>query len=194
MEPDLSRLLEDGATALMIPQVNTPERAAELVAATKFPPLGDRGLDGSGLDSGFYVKRSRDYAAEANRETALILQIETPLAVGNAEAMAAIDGVDILFMGPGDLSLRLGCTASLREPKIRAALERMRAACQQHGKPWGYPAGTIEDARELVAMGAQFLVFGNEFLGLHQYLGNCAEQLRELVGGSKKLCAPSLRL
>jgi 2-keto-3-deoxy-L-rhamnonate aldolase RhmA len=178
---DLSRILEDGATALMIPQVNTAERAHTLVAAAKFPPLGDRGLDGSGLDAGFLVGRSPTYTQEANRETALILQIETPDAVENAAAIAAVEGVDLLFMGPGDLSLRLGCAPSLQEPMIRAALDKMIAACRQAGKPWGYPAGTLDDARTLVELGAQFLVFGSEFWGIHHHLEWCARELKGLL-------------
>jgi 2-keto-3-deoxy-L-rhamnonate aldolase RhmA len=178
---DLSRMLEDGATALMIPQVNTAERARELVAAAKFPPLGDRGLDGSGLDAGFFVGRSATYPEDANRETALILQIETPEAVANAEAIAAVPGVDLLFMGPGDLSLRLGCAPSLQEPKLGAALAEMVAACKKQGKPWGYPAGTIQDARTLVEMGAQFLVFGSEFMGVLGHLQKCGAELDELL-------------
>src|SRR5437899_615375 len=79
----LSRLLEDGATGLMIPQVNTAERARLLVAATKFPPLGDRGIDGAGLDAGFWVNKPADYVQAANRETFLVVQIETPPALEN---------------------------------------------------------------------------------------------------------------
>ena len=178
----LARLLEDGATALMIPQVNTAARARELVEATKFPPLGDRGLDGSGLDAGFWVKKPNDYPQHANRETALIVQIETPLALDHAEEIAAVEGVDIVFMGPGDLSLRLGCQPSLQDPVLRAALERMAAACRKSRKPWGFPAGTIEDAKLLMDMGAQFINFGSEFFGIFQHLEACAAQWNELSG------------
>src|SRR5436190_11745620 len=80
----LSRYLEDGASALMIPMVNTAEHAKQLVDFTKFPPLGDRGLDGSGIDAGFWVGKGADYCAQANRETALIVQIETSQALENA--------------------------------------------------------------------------------------------------------------
>ncbi len=178
----LSRLLEDGATALMIPQVNTAERARQLVEAVKFPPLGERGLDGSGLDAGFWVKKLPDYPQHANRETALIVQIETPLGVENAEEIAAVDGVDIVFMGPGDLSLRLGCQPSLQDPVLRAALDRMAAACRSQHKPWGFPAGSIEDAKALIDMGAQFINFGSEFFGIFKHLETCAAQWNEAFG------------
>jgi 2-keto-3-deoxy-L-rhamnonate aldolase RhmA len=177
----LSRYLEDGASALMIPMVNTPERAAQLVGFTKFPPLGERGLDGSGIDAGYWVGRAADYTAQANRETALIVQIETPEAVENSADIAAVEGVDIVFMGPGDLSLRLGCTPSLQEPKLRAALERMAEGCAKHKKPWGFPVGTIEDARTIIGMGAQFVNFGSEFMGVMKHLETCAAEWKELV-------------
>ena len=179
----LSRYLEDGATALMIPMVNTAERARQLVDFVKFPPLGDRGIDGSGIDADFLVGKAPDYTQQANIETALIVQIETPEAVENASAIAAVNGVDIVFIGPGDLSLRLGCAASLQEPKLRAAVEQVAAACKKHGKPWGFPVGTIEDARTIAGMGAQFINFGNEFMGVMKQLETCSAQWKEAFGG-----------
>ena len=178
----LSRLLEDGATALMIPQVNTPQGAEHLVASTKYPPLGDRGLDGAGLDAGFWVNKPADYPQRANRETFLVVQIETPLAVENVDSIVAVEGVDVLFLGPGDLSLRLGCAPSLKEPKLAAALETMVAACKKHRKPWGLPVGSIEDARTIVEMGGQFLVYGSEFMSVYKQLENCQSQLDSLLG------------
>ena len=178
----LSRYLEDGATALMIPMVNTVERAKQLVEFAKFPPLGDRGLDGSGIDAGFWVGRGGDYTQQANRETALIVQIETPQAVENSADIAAVDGVDIVFLGPGDLSLRLGCAPSLQEPKLRAALERMAEGCARHKKPWGFPVGNMEDARTVIGMGAQLVNFGSEFMGVMNQLETCAAQWNELLG------------
>lgn len=178
----LSRYLEDGATALLIPMVNTAERARQLVRATKFPPLGERGLDGSGLDAGFSIGKTPDYVQQANRETALIVMIESPEGLENLEEIAAVKGVDLVFMGPGDLSLRLGCTSSLKEPKLQAAVERMAAVCANHKVPWGYPVNTIEDARTITAMGAQFVNFGNEFAAVRKQLESCATQWKEAFG------------
>lgn len=178
----LSRFLEDGATALMIPMVNTPEQARQLVAAVKFPPLGDRGLDGAGMDGNFYLNKAGDYTAEANRETLLIVQIESPLALDNAAAIAAVPGVDVLFLGPGDLSMRLGCTGAITDPTLRAAVDRVAAACAASGKPWGMPPGTPEQARIAVDLGCRFLAFGGEFWGLHGHLQRCSQQLDELLG------------
>jgi 2-keto-3-deoxy-L-rhamnonate aldolase RhmA len=185
-KPALSRLLEDGATGLMIPQVNTADRARQLVAATKFPPLGDRGFDGGGIDAGFWVSKPKDFPQQANRETFLVVQIETPQAVENVEEIAAVEGVDLLFLGPGDLSLRLGCTASLKDPKLLGALKRLAAAGKTYRKPWGCPVGNIDDARFLVNLGAQFIVLGSEFWGIHNHLQDYQVKLDGLLGNGAK--------
>jgi 4-hydroxy-2-oxoheptanedioate aldolase len=178
----LSRYLEDGVTALLIPMVNTAARARELVSATKFPPLGERGLDGSGLDAGFHVGKPTDYVQRANQETALMVMIESPEGLMNVESIASVDGVDIVFIGPGDLSLRLGCTPSIADPKLRAAVEHVAKACGKHDKPWGYPVGTVEDARIAVEMGAQWINVGSEFSGVLKELESCAQQWDNAFG------------
>ncbi len=173
----LYRLLEDGAAGLMIPHVSTPQRAQELVQAVKFPPLGDRGLDGAGLDADFLVGKPADYTDQVNRETFLTVQIETPLALENVEAIAAVPGVDVLFLGPGDLSLRLGCSPAVNDPVIMEAQKRLAAAARQHGKAWGRPVGSADDARAVVQMGAQLVVLGGDFWAVHQHLADCAAKL-----------------
>jgi len=152
--------------------------------SAKFPPLGDRGIDGAGMDGGFWVKKPVDYPQKANRETFLIVQIETPLAVGASEEIAAIEGVDVLFVGPGDLSLRLGCQGTLEDPKLRAALDSTIKACNKYNKPWGYPVSTIEDAKRIVDLGCRFLVLGIEFWAIHNHLKTCCAELDALLGGA----------
>ena len=177
----LYRLLEDGAAGLMIPHVSTPQRAQELVQAVKFPPLGDRGLDGAGLDAQFRIGPAAEYAQQANRETFLVVQIETPLALDNVEAIAAVPGVDVLFLGPGDMSLRLGCTPAVNDPVMLDAQQRIAAAARQHGKAWGRPVGSGDDARAVVQLGAQLVAFGNDFWAVHQHLADCAAKLDEAL-------------
>jgi 4-hydroxy-2-oxoheptanedioate aldolase len=164
----LYRYLEDGATGFMMPHVSTPELAKEIVAAVKFPPLGDRGLDGAGYDSDYYSHGIDEYVQHANRETFLVLQIETPQAVENVERIAEIPGVDALFVGPGDLGLRYrteGCPDAL-EP----AIERVAQAARDAGKAWGIPVGSREDLHHRRGQGAQLLPIGGEFMWLKQAL------------------------
>lgn len=157
----LYRYLEDGAAGLMIPHVNTAEKARMLVDAVKFPPIGDRGLDGAGLDADFYVGDTDEFVKQANQETFLVVQIETLQAVQNVEEIAAVPGVDGLFVGPGDLGLRIKLDPS--QGTLESAFERVAAACKKHGKAWGSPAGTIEVLKQRQKQGGQLLNHGGEF-------------------------------
>lgn len=177
----LYRLLEDGASGLMIPHVGTPDEARALVRAIKFPPLGDRGFCGGGRDAAFWVGKPEDYTEQANRETFLTVQIETPEALEQVDAIAAVPGVDMLFLGPGDMSLRLGCTAAVADPKMLEVQKKIAAAARQHGKAWGRPVGTPDDAKLIIDLGAQLVAFGSEFGGLHKHLSECAAQFDELL-------------
>lgn len=177
----LYRLLEDGAAGLMIPHVGTAEEAQALVRAVKFPPLGDRGFCGGGRDADFWIGKPEDYTGLANRETFLTVQIETPEALGNADAIAAVPGVDVLFLGPGDMSLRLGCTAAVNDPQMLEVQKKIAAACRKHGKAWGRPVGTAEDARTIIGLGAQLVAFGSEFGALHSHLAECSARFDEML-------------
>jgi 4-hydroxy-2-oxoheptanedioate aldolase len=178
----LYRHLEDGATGLMIPHVGSADEARALVQAVKFPPLGDRGIDGAGRDCGFYIGITEDYTDRANRETFLMVQIETPQALENIDEIAAVPGVDLIFLGPGDMSLRQGCTGAARDPKMLENQQKINAACVRHGKAWGRPAGSAEDARFLVEMGARLIAFGSEFMAILQSFTTCSKQLDDILG------------
>ncbi|MAR11464.1 MAG: 4-hydroxy-2-oxovalerate aldolase [Blastopirellula sp.] len=156
----LYRYLEDGATGIMVPHVSTPEKAQQLVDATKFPPLGDRGIDNAGLDADFHIHDPDDYVAWANQETFLTVQIETPQAVANIEAIVSKEGVDLVFVGPGDLGLRLRQSG---EMTLDQAWEIVADACRKHGKAFGGPTMSPDDLRAKHALGAQLLVNSGEF-------------------------------
>jgi len=177
----LYRYLEDGAAGLMIPHVSTPEKAQELAQAVKFPPIGDRGIDGAGLDSDFYLEGGEEYTEAANRETFLVVQIETPQAVENADAIAAIPGVDGLFVGPGDLGLRLR-----HAPKGSLTLEdsvaKVAAAAKKHGKAWGQPGFSPDHVRGLIDQGAQLVNYGGDFGAFMGMLESHSQDLDAVYG------------
>lgn len=156
----LYRYLEDGAAGLLIPHVSTLEKAKMLVDAVKFPPLGDRGIDNAGLDADFRMHSDDDYVAWANRETFLCVQIETPQALRNVESIAALEGIDMIFVGPGDLGLRLRQSG---EMTLEQAWENVAAACKKHGIAFGGPAIAPEELRRRKQQGAQLLVASSEF-------------------------------
>ena len=168
----LYRYLEDGAAGLLIPHVSTPEKAKMLVDAVKFPPLGDRGIDNAGLDADFHIHDPDAYVAWANSETFLCVQIETPEGVRNVDAIAATEGVDMLFVGPGDLGLRLRQSG---EMTLDEAWEIVAAACKKHGKAFGGPSLPLEEMQKRKDQGAQLLVNNSEF---HSFSSGLAENIQ----------------
>ena len=165
MRGQLYRHLEDGATGLMIPFVSTPEIAHEIVAATKYPPLGNRGLDGAGLDTDFGLFSWKDgstYIEDANRETFIVAQIETLAALENAEAIAAVPGIDLLFLGPADMQLRIDAD-SASKLTIADATQAVKTAADRQGKLWGRTAGSAEELARYRAMGAAMVPLGSDF-------------------------------
>lgn len=160
----LYRYLEDGATGFMIPFASTVETAQQIVSAVKFPPLGNRGLDGAGLDGDYYLEGGRPggaFTEDANRETLIVAQIETPEAVANAEAIAAVPGIDCLFVGPADLGLRLRVAGG--EVALDDAVAQVAAAARSKGKVWGIAVGSHDALVRYRRMGAQLLPWGSEF-------------------------------
>ena len=182
----LYRFLEDGATGLMIPFVSTPEQALEIVRAVKFPPLGNRGLDGTGFDTDYAVRLTPSYAQDMNKKTYLVVQIETPEAVSKADAIAAVPGVDILFIGPSDLALRLGCEPDARDPRLMQAQERISLAAKRHKKAWGQLVASVEEVRTIKELGGQFIAFGSEFRAIRSHLQDASAQLDAVLGSDSE--------
>lgn len=174
----LYRYLEDGASGLMIPHVSTAEKAKMLVDATKFPPVGDRGLDGAGLDGDFYIHGEENYVEHARHETFLIVQIETPEAIRNVYDIAAVEGVDGMFIGPGDLSLRIRESSDV-DYTLDEAIQQVASAAAKHRKAWGIPAATAEQLRHYRQLGASILAHGGDFFAFARMLEATAKAYDE---------------
>jgi 4-hydroxy-2-oxoheptanedioate aldolase len=159
----LYRLLEDGATGLMIPHVSTPDQARALVQAMKFPPLGDRGFCGGGRDADFWVGASADYTTQANHETFLTVQIETQEALDNVDAICAVEGVDVVHVGSNDLLTAMGHPGTFGSAAHIAALDKVIVACKKHGKIPGV-GGDRNLARqvEFIRKGMRFITTNSE--------------------------------
>lgn len=176
----LYRYLEDGAAGLMIPHVNDAAKAQYLVDSTRFPPVGDRGLDGAGLDADYFVNGLTgvaDFVKEANEQTFLVVQVETPTAVKNVEEIAAVPGLNGIFVGPGDLGLRLRTTPC--DMTIDSACERVAAACAKNGIAWGLPVGTVDDLVRRQNQGAQLLNHGGDFSAMLKMLEVWAQDFEQ---------------
>ena len=180
----LYRYFEDGATGLMMPLVSDAAEAQHIVNAVKFPPMGNRGMDGAGLDGDFGLgvwSPDSTYTDDANRETFITVQIETPDALGNVEEIAAVPGVDALFVGPGDLGLRLSQSESQTQTSLDEAIAQVADAARRHGIAWGIPAGTPELIKQYRAMGAQLLAYGGDF-SLTAVLERSSQDFDEVLG------------
>ncbi len=180
----LYRYLEDGAAGFLVPLVSDPQMAYDLVQAVKYPPLGNRGMDGAGLDADYGTSAwapGSTYNADANRETFIITQVETLQAVANAEEIASIDGIDGLFLGPADLSLRIANAPAGSNMTMEKAIETVAAAAKKHNKIWGITAGSPEDIKRFRAMGAQIVPWGGDF-ALMNVLKNCSTDLDAVLG------------
>ena len=144
---DLLPLLEAGARGIMLPRVRELEEVRRVVAAMKYPPLGRRGFDAIHADARFGLGSPTDYMAEANRETVLLVQIEEPEVIPHLDAIAALPGVDVLFVGPADLSLGLGKFGQPEAPEVTAVLKQVAEACGRHGKVAGIPCAPAQVER-----------------------------------------------
>jgi len=156
-----ARGFEAGGTGVMVPHCMSAEDARRIVHDARFYPIGLRGLDGVESSASYGLMGMREYMDWSNRETFLVVQIEDREAVEDIDGIAAVDGIDLLFVGPGDLSQSYGCPGEFDHPRIQEAVERVAAAAETHCKNWGIPAGNPERARKLVAMGARFLNVGS---------------------------------
>ena len=165
----------------MIPHVSTAQQARSLVDAVKFPPIGDRGLDGASLDSDYLLAGGEPYVDAANRQTMLVVQLETPEAIDNSEDIAAVEGVDGLFIGTSDLGMRI--RRSETDWTLEDAVASVAEASRRHGKAWGCPAGSLDELRRYHDQGAQLVAYGSDFRALMDMLRDRSRELQEVLGG-----------
>jgi 2-dehydro-3-deoxyglucarate aldolase/4-hydroxy-2-oxoheptanedioate aldolase len=156
----IGRVLDLGAAGVMLPRMGSAEEVREAVRHLRYPPHGDRGVATYNRACRFGL--DRDALARADHEVLGVVQVESAAAVSQAEAIAALDGVDVLFVGPQDLSHDLGVPGDLRAPAYLAALERVRAAAARHGTACGLlvPDGAAAAARH--AEGWAFVAVGSD--------------------------------
>lgn len=147
----ISRVLDIGVAGLIVPQVNTAEDAARAVQFAKYPPQGTRGV-GLARAQG-YGARLAEYLQAANEATSIVIQIETAAAAQNVEAIAAVQGVDALLIGPFDLSTSIGKAGQFDDPEFQTAVARVRAVAAAHRLPLGIFGPDLERGRRALADG-----------------------------------------
>jgi 4-hydroxy-2-oxoheptanedioate aldolase len=154
------RPLEAGAGGVMASQVRSAREAADVVRWSKFHPLGQRGIYACGVDGRYGTLPLLDYLAQANANTFVAIQIENAEAVADADAIAAVPGVDLLFVGPADLSQSLGVPGQWDHPRLWQAIERVAETARRHNVAWGILPANPAVARRSVDLGCRLLSIG----------------------------------
>lgn len=156
----IKRLLDQGAQTLLIPYVETPEEARAAVAHIRFPPRGVRGVSGSSRSSNYGLRT--DYFASVERELCLIVQIESLGALAQIEAIASVDGVDAVFIGPSDLAASMGHLGNPMHPDVQKAIDDGFRRLKAIGKPCGYLTGNEDEFRRRMADGLDFISYATD--------------------------------
>ena len=181
-EAGLKQALDAGAQGCMVPSVSSLEQAREIVAACHFAPKGHRGMATSVIRASGYGTRESGYLERAAEDTLVICQIETPEAVSEVEAIADLDGVDMLFLGPNDLAARLGHPGELDHPEVSAAAERVETAARATGKLLGAIPTPARSTAALKAAGYHLIMVDADTLLLRESAGRSVAAFRDFPG------------
>jgi 4-hydroxy-2-oxoheptanedioate aldolase len=155
----IKQYLDVGAQTLLVPMIDTAEQAARVVAATRYPPKGIRGL-GTGLARAARWNQVTGYLHKADEELCVLVQVETVKGMANLEAIAAVEGVDGVFFGPSDLSASMGFLGRVDAPEVMQAIAEGIAIVRRAGKAAGILAVEPTMARRCLELGAQFVAVG----------------------------------
>ncbi len=162
----LKRLLDIGVQTLLVPFIQSAEEAARAVAATRYPPRGIRGV--ASVHRANRYGRTPDYFKRSDDEMCVLVQLETRAAVDALEAIAAVEGVDGVFIGPSDLAASLGYLGNNAHPEVRGTIEQACRRAQAIGKPIGILAPIETDARAYLDMGFAFVAVGSDVVVLRK--------------------------
>ncbi len=178
---DLIRPLELDATGIMVPHLMSAEEARRIAWQTRFHPIGRRPLDGGNADGAYCAIPIADYLRDANAERMVIVQIEDPEPLAELDAIAAVEGIDMIFFGPGDFSQGIGRPGDFSAPEIDQARRQVAEAARRHGKFAG-TVGSIETLPRLVEMGYQFVNVGADVLALSDAFRRAAAGVGQPMG------------
>jgi 4-hydroxy-2-oxoheptanedioate aldolase len=184
---DLIHPLEMDATGIMVPHLMSLKEAKEIVYYTKFHPIGRRPLDGGYADGAYCQMPPDEYIRQANEERFVMVQIEDPEPLAELEEIAQLDGIDMLFFGPGDFSQGIGTPGKFDNPQIADTRKRVAEAARKHGKFAGTPGG-VGNFDELANEGYQFISVGADVYGLGLYFNEMVAGIKGTkVGGTESI-------
>ncbi|HZN34903.1 MAG TPA: aldolase/citrate lyase family protein [Pirellulaceae bacterium] len=174
----IARALDMGAAGIMVPMVESAEQARRIVEFAKYPPIGRRGAAFGIAHDNYTGGDTLAKIAAANRETLLIAQVETAAGVRHVEEIAAVDGIDVLWIGHFDLSNSLGIPVQFTHPMFQDAVAKVLAACATHRKTAGFMCADVADGKALLAKGFRMLAYSGDLWLYQQALRAGLAELR----------------
>ena len=182
----IARALDVGALGVMVPMVGTADEAAHIVSCARYPPQGRRGAAFGFAHDDYQGGNVAEKIAALHARTLLIAQIETVEGLANVERIAAVPGVDALWIGHFDLTNFMGIPAQFKHPDFLAALDRVIAACEANGKTAAFLTTDDDWVRDYAAKGFRLFGYGVDQLMLQQALGNGLRVLRGAAGPGRR--------
>jgi 2-dehydro-3-deoxyglucarate aldolase/4-hydroxy-2-oxoheptanedioate aldolase len=178
----IARVLDMGAMGIMVPMVESAEQARRFVDSARYPPVGRRGAAFAVAHDDYRPGDMAAKIATANAEVLLIAQVETVRGLENVESIAAVDGLDVIWIGQADLTTSLGIPGQYNHPEFQKAVERIAAACAKHGRVLGYLALDVDDGRAMLARGFRMLAYGGDLWLYQQALRSGIKAIKEGAG------------
>jgi len=178
----IARACDAGAEGLMLPMVGTPDEVRRIIASMKYHPQGSRGVALQIAHDNYRPGTVADKFGRANQRTTFVCQIETAEGVENVDAIAAIEGVDLLWVGHFDLSVSLGIPGEFDHPRFRNAIDRVVTAARRHGRSLGRLVPTVEQGVEVNRLGFDFVCYSGDVWVLHDALAAALAKLRAGCG------------
>jgi 2-keto-3-deoxy-L-rhamnonate aldolase RhmA len=177
-----TRILDGGGLGIVVPHVDTPEEAKSVAAALRYPPLGHRSVAGGLPHFGYEKLGLAETCAAINAATLVVVMLETPQAIANADAIAAVPGIDALLVGTNDLAMELGIPGGFGDERIVAAYQAVIDTCRKHGKHAGV-GGIADDAllRKYIQMGVKLVLPGSDLAFLQMAATERAATMRSFL-------------
>ena len=183
----IARVLDCGAVGVIVPHVNSRDEAKAVVRAARFPPIGHRSISGYNAVSGYQPVTAPQLVGLLEQRTVVAVMIETPEAVDASDAIASVEGIDMILVGPSDLTAEMGIHGQYENPHFQSAVESVAAACRSHGVALGM-AGikSLELLNRFVGFGLRFISAGTDIGMMTEAATTRAQALRGLDKSPRK--------
>lgn len=172
--------LDSGASGLLVPMVNTTGQAKEVISHAKYPPMGNRGAALRRPHNLYAKVNATEYLEQANENTFIAVQAETTESIENINEIAAVEGVDCIFVGPFDLSISLGIPGQINHPLEVEAIKKVASACKKHNKIAGILMFDQDLLKQWIDKDFRFAVYSSDITLLADAASNAVKELKEL--------------